>query len=93
MWPSGASAQYGYGYPRGYGGYGWGGWGHTVQGSMARGLGMFNMGRGVYNVDTAQARSMNVNTAMRWNSAVWQGQMVKNRMYKATVRAAACSPT
>jgi hypothetical protein len=50
-------------------------------------MGMFNMGRGMYNVSTAQARSINTNTLMRWNSAVWQGQMVKNRMYQATVRA------
>jgi hypothetical protein len=86
VWPGTSRAQYGY--PRGYGGYGWGGWGaHTVQGSMARGMGMFNMGRGMFNVDTAEARSMNVNTRMRWNSAVWQGQMVKNRIYQARVKA------
>jgi hypothetical protein len=29
---------------------------------------------------------MNVNTAMRWNSAVWQGQMVKNRIYWARAK-------
>ncbi len=78
-----ARAQYG-------GGYGWGGWGGgvgTPQGSMARGMGMFNMGAGMYNMETAQARSINVDTAMRWNSAVWQGQMVKNRLYQARVRA------
>ena len=44
-----ARAQYGYGYG-GYGGYGWGGWGSTPGSSMARGLGMLNMGRGMYNV-------------------------------------------
>ena len=78
-----ARAQFGYGYG------GWGGWGGggTAQGSMARGMGMFNMGAGMYNMETAQARSINVDTAMRWNAAVWQGQMVKNRMYQATVRA------
>src|SRR5208283_3510154 len=80
-------AQYGDGYPGGYGGCGWGGWGGTAQGSMARGMGMFNMGAGMYNMETAQARSINVDTAMRWNAAVWQGQMMKNRMYRATVRA------
>ena len=62
--PVGAVAQYGY--PSGYGGYGWGGWGgNTVQGSIARRLGMFNMGRGVYNLDTAQARAINTDTRMR----------------------------
>ena len=59
----GAAPQYGY--PGGYGGYGWGGWGSTLQGSIARGLGYFNMGRGVYNYDTSIARSINADTAMR----------------------------
>jgi hypothetical protein len=49
-------------------------------------MGMFSMGRGIYNVDTAEARSMNVNTAMRWNAAVWQGQMVRNRIYWGRVK-------
>ena len=81
-----ARAQYGYG----GGGYGWGGWGGgvgTPQGSIARGMGMFNMGRGMYNMETSQARSINVDTRMRWNAAVWQGQMVKNRIYQARVKA------
>ena len=59
MSPGLANAQYGY--PGGYGGYGWGGWGSgsTVGGSIASGLGYFNMGRGAYNYDTAQRdRSM-----------------------------------
>jgi hypothetical protein len=44
-----ASAQWGYGrYPHSYGGYGWGGWGATAQGDIARGLGYFNMGAGIY---------------------------------------------
>src|SRR3954447_14295559 len=78
--PGAARAQYGY--PVGYGGYGWGGWGaSTVQGSIARGLGMFNMGRGIYNVDTAQARSMNVDTAMRWNQYVYEAQQNANRLH------------
>src|SRR4051794_34976998 len=80
--PDTAHAQYGYGYPVGYGGYGWGGWGSsTVQGSIARGLGMFNMGRGIYNVDTAQARSMNLDTAMRWNQYVYEAQQNANRLH------------
>ena len=87
MWPGTSRAQYGYGYPGGYGGCGWGGWGGTAQGSMARGMGMFNMGRGMFNMETAQARSINVDTRMRWNAAVWQGQMVKNRIYQARVKA------
>ncbi len=66
-----ARAQYGYGYARGYGGYGWGGWGSTPGSSMARGLGMLNMGRGMYNVSTAQAASINTNTVMRFNQAMY----------------------
>jgi hypothetical protein len=58
-----ARAQYGY--ASGYGGYGWGGWGSTPGSSMARGLGMLSMGRGMFNVDTAQARSINLTTAER----------------------------
>ncbi len=40
MWPGVVRAQYGYG-------GGWGGWGgaSTLQGSMARGMGMFRRGR------------------------------------------------
>ena len=88
VWVCSGGAMAQYGYPSGYGGYGWGGWGGgTVQGSIARGLGMFNMGRGVYNLDTAQARAINTDTRMRWNSAVWQSQMVNNRIHQSRVMA------
>ena len=42
---------------------------------MARGMGMLGMGRGMFNVDTAQASSINVNTAMRWDQAMFNGSM------------------
>ncbi len=75
-----ARAQYGY--PGGYGGCGWGGWGTgTMGGSLARGMGMFGMGCGMYNVDTAQARSINTNTVTRFNQYVFQSQMNTNRRY------------
>src|SRR5689334_22049643 len=79
----GAHAQYGYdyGYPGGYGGYGWGGWGATPQGDMARGLGAFAMGAGSYNVQTAQANSINADTVMRWNQANWETQHAINISY------------
>ncbi len=73
-----ARAQY---YP-GYGGYGWGGWGGggaTVQGDVARGLGYYNMGAGVYNLKTAQANSINADTVMRWNQYLWLSQQEANR--------------
>src|SRR5437868_6722408 len=65
-----ARAQY---YPPGYGGYGWGGWGgHTVAGSTAAGMGQFAAGAGQYNAQTAQARSINAQTAMGLNNYVYE---------------------
>jgi len=82
-----ARAQYGYGYPYGYGGYGWGGWGSTPGSSMVRGLGMFSMGRGLYNLNTAQARSINTNTAMRWNNWLFQATQANAERHAARVKA------
>ncbi len=80
-----AQAQFGYGYyPYGYGGYGWGGWGAgTAQGDIARGLGYFNMGAGIYNRETAVARSINTDTAIRWNQYVYLSQQEGTREYFA----------
>src|SRR5437016_1727735 len=62
-----AHAQYGR-----YGGWGgWGGAGSTVQGSMAAGMGNFAAGAGQYNVQTAQARSINTQTAMQFNDYMY----------------------
>src|SRR5271166_299545 len=76
-----ARAQYGY--ARGYGGCGWGGWGSTPQSSMARGLGMMSAGRGMYNVDTAQARSINTNTVIRYNQAMFNAERSATKLYVA----------
>jgi len=73
-----AQAQYGY-YPRGYGGCGWGGWGggaQTPQGNMARGMGVYAAGAGMYNEQTAEARSINANTTMRFNEYMYQSSQV-----------------
>jgi hypothetical protein len=73
-----------WGYPMGYGGYGWGGWGgagSTVQGSIAQGLGTMAMGAGIYNQQTAIARSINTDTVMRWNQYVYESQMNANRLH------------
>src|SRR4051812_23073910 len=68
----GASAHAQYNYPPGYSGWGgWGGGGSTVQGSIASGMGNYAAGAGAYNVQTAQARSMNANTAMQWNDYMY----------------------
>src|SRR5262245_30347355 len=62
-----AHAQYGR-----YGGWGgWGGAGSTVQGSIASGMGNFAAGAGQYNVQTAQARSINAQTAMQFNDYMY----------------------
>ncbi len=65
-------------YPAGYGGYGWGGWGggaHTAGGDQARGMGVFAAGAGTYNLNTAQARSINANTAMQWNQYIYESTL------------------
>src|SRR5947207_8914942 len=58
-----------------YGGWGWGGWGGgvgTPESLALRGAGYYAMGAGVYNLDTAQADSINADTAMKWNDYVAQ---------------------
>lgn len=73
-------AQYGpYDYPLGYGGYGWGGWGGTVQGDIARGLGYYATGAGIYNRQTAIAHAIDADTIMRWNQYLYLSQMEANR--------------
>jgi hypothetical protein len=68
----GSSAHAQYVYPGGYGGWaGWGGGGSTVQGNIASGMGNYAAGAGAYNVQTAQARSMNTQTAMQWNDYMY----------------------
>jgi hypothetical protein len=76
-------AQYGFGfgygaYPDGYGAYGWGGWGSTVDGDIARGLGYYNIGAGSYNLDTAKADAIDTDTVMRWNDYLFQSQQLAN---------------
>ena len=72
-------------YPPGYGGYGWGGWGGggTIGGDQARGLGVLAAGAGQYNVQTAQARSINANTAMQWNQYIYESTLESGRRYRA----------
>ena len=64
----------------GYGG-GYGGAGSTVQGSILQGAGMAAMGMGRYNLDTAQAASINTNTAMAWNQYMYNASVESNRIY------------
>ncbi len=84
-----AQAQWGYGgYPYGYGEYSWRGWGGTAQGDIARGLGYFNMGAGRRNLWDAIARSINTDTAIRWNEYVYLSQQEATREYFARRNAA-----
>ena len=53
---------------------------------MARGMGMFGMGAGMYNVDTAQARSINANTAMRWDQGMFNGSREGAKLFMARVK-------
>jgi len=50
---------------------------------MARGLGMLNMGRGMYNVNTAQARSINADTVMKMNQYMYESQQNELKKYVA----------
>jgi hypothetical protein len=78
----GNAVQAQWGYPLGYGGYGWGGWGgQTAQGDIARGMGVYAMGAGYYNQQTAIANSINTDTVMRWNQYVYESQMNANRLH------------
>jgi hypothetical protein len=63
------------------GGYGGGGAGSTVQGSMLQGGGVYAMGMGRYNLDTAQARSINANTAMQWNQYIYESKIESQRIW------------
>jgi hypothetical protein len=74
-----------WGYPGGYGAYGWGGWGggETPQGSIARGMGAYAAGAGYYNQQTAVARSINADTAMRYNQYMYESNLEATRRHAA----------
>lgn len=80
----GATAQAQYGYYPGGGGYGWGGWGGygggVSPGNIAAGIGAFNAQTGYAAQEVAQARSINADTAMRWNNYVYQSALNANTM-------------
>jgi hypothetical protein len=67
----------------GYGGYGWGGWGggQTVLGSQAMGMGALAQGMGQYNLQSAQAASINADTIGRWNEYMYESQQIRNEKY------------
>jgi hypothetical protein len=84
LWISGREARAQWG----YGGWGWSGWGATTPaGSALQGAGQYAMGAGVYNLDTAQARSINADTAMRWNQYAYESSLEASRRYAARKQA------
>jgi hypothetical protein len=65
----------------GMGMWGWGGWGvGTPEGDLAQGLGVFAMGAGVYNRETAIANAIDTETMIRWNEYVHEAQATANRL-------------
>jgi hypothetical protein len=70
----------------GYGGWGWGGWGGgvaTPESAALEGAASYAMGAGMYNLNTAQARSINADTAMRFNEYTAAVSNESARVYAA----------
>ena len=59
--------------------YGYGGAGSTVQGDIARGQGLFLIGAGSYNYDTARAGEIEAETLRRLNQDAYRSQQAANR--------------
>jgi len=77
----GGMARGQWGFPGGFGGFCWGGWGvGTAEGDIARGMGLYAQGMGFYERQTAEARSIDTDTVMRWNQFVHESQMNSNRL-------------
>jgi hypothetical protein len=68
---------------QGWGWGGWGGWGQTPEGAYAQGMGFYAQGLGSYNLSTAQARSINTDTFMRWNQYLYEAHIESTRHYVA----------
>jgi hypothetical protein len=73
--PGSVRAQWGWG--------GFGGWGQTPEGAYAQGMGFYAQGLGSYNLSTAQARSINADTYMRWNQYLYEAHLEATRSYVA----------
>src|SRR3954467_6430321 len=54
--------------------------GSTVQGDGLRGLGIFYDGAGRFELNSAQARSIDADTMMRWNQYVYESLKEHNRL-------------
>lgn len=77
----GGMARAQWGFPGGFGAFCWGGWGAgTAEGDIARGMGLYAQGLGFYEKQTAEARSIDTDTVMRWNNFIHESQMNSNRL-------------
>jgi hypothetical protein len=72
---SGAGAQ-GWNYPGGYGTYGMAGWGGDPMAAYMTGLGSYARAQGVYKIDRAKARAIEIDNTIKWNKAVRARQRV-----------------
>lgn len=72
-----------------FGQWGWGGWdmGGTVEGHALHGGGLLAQGLGLFNLNTAQANSVNADTVMRMNEYMWQSTQIAQRNYFERVAA------
>jgi hypothetical protein len=69
--------------------WGWGGWGNwvdTPEGSLARGMGQYYTGAGIYNKMTAIGDSINADTMMRWNEYMYEAHLEATRRMVARRR-------
>ena len=66
-----------------FGGWGWGGWGGvaTPESAELHAAGIFAMGAGIYNLNTAKANRINAQTAIKWNDYVAQITHESARIY------------
>jgi hypothetical protein len=63
--------------------------GSTPEGDYLRGVGLAAWGMGIYNLETAQADSINLDTSIRWNEYLAAVAAESTRAYVARKRAAA----
>ena len=63
--------------------------GSTPEGDYLRGVGLAAWGMGIYNLETAQAESINLDTSIRWNEYLAAVSAESTRAYVARKRAAA----
>jgi hypothetical protein len=70
----------------GFDGWGWWGWdAASYEGAALQAAGQFAMGAGIYNLKTAQAMSIDTDTAIKWNDYVAQVTRESARLHAARI--------